>query len=738
MVRGPTDHESADDTETGDRDCSSGSARQHVADGVGRRARVPRRGEVPVGDECFAERARAEAGRADIVVTNHALLAIDAMDGRAVLPEHDVVVVDEAHELVDRVTGVATGELSAGVVAAVARRLGRLIDQSVADRLAEAGEGLGLVLEDLRPGRWEVLPQPASGALSAVLDAAAACRTGLGGERREEPESRRPQDRAGRAGGGARHHRPPAQAFDEPDPAKRYDVVWLAEVGADRHKVLRRRPAVGRRAAARAAVRAFHGGAHVGHAGPRRQLRRAGPAVGAPPGRVAHRRPGADPEAPKWSGLDVGSPFAHAKSGILYVAKSLPPPGRDGLPPAYLDEIAGLVEAAGGRTLGLFSSMRAAKQATEALRDRMATPLLCQGDDATMLLVKRFAEDDETSLFGTLSLWQGVDVPGPSLSCVIIDRIPFPRPDDPLVSARQRAADSRGGNGFLQVSATHAALLLAQGAGRLLRGMDDRGVVAILDPAWPPPATRLPPRLPPPSGRRTTGRRSTRPCAACAAPESRFAAASRLGQLRLQRRREADAEADVAEQRGELRGPGVQGGGGLGADVDGEVQGDLAVGALVRAAHDAAVDPGGGAAVAVAVEQQRDVLGRQAEAALLQPMVDGSRPAAAPPRGALPGRDRRPRAARSRAPRRARPPRRRRRPARRFVTATVQPAHQARSARVPGPNVASHRRASSAAASRGSRAAKPSGDHADVPPPVLPLIHVPVGRARTTRSSNRA
>jgi len=192
-----------------------------------------------------------------------------------------------------------------------------------------------------------------------------------------------------------------------------------------------------------------------------------------------------DPDAPWWSGLDVGSPFQHGKSGILYVAKRLPPPGRDGLPPAYLDEIAGLVEAAGGRTLGLFSSMRAAKQATEALRDRLGgrgLSLLCQGDDATMLLVKRFADDEATSLFGTLSLWQGVDVPGPSLSCVIIDRIPFPRPDDPLVAARQRAADSRGGNGFLTVSATHAALLLAQGAGRLLRGTGDRGVVAILDP----------------------------------------------------------------------------------------------------------------------------------------------------------------------------------------------------------------------------------------------------------------
>jgi ATP-dependent DNA helicase DinG len=164
------------------------------------------------------------------------------------------------------------------------------------------------------------------------------------------------------------------------------------------------------------------------------------------------------------------------------VAKRLPGPGRDGLPPAYLDEIASLVAASGGGALGLFSSMRAAKQATEALRPRLEQPILCQGEDATGLLVRRFAEDDATCLFGTLSLWQGVDVPGRSLRLVLIDRIPFPRPDDPLVSARQRAVDARGGNGFLTVSATHAALLLAQGAGRLLRGVDDRGVVAVLDP----------------------------------------------------------------------------------------------------------------------------------------------------------------------------------------------------------------------------------------------------------------
>jgi ATP-dependent DNA helicase DinG len=138
--------------------------------------------------------------------------------------------------------------------------------------------------------------------------------------------------------------------------------------------------------------------------------------------------------------------------------------------------------AAGGRTLGLFSSMRAAKQAAEELRKRTDLPILCQGDDSTMLLVRKFAEDEASCLFGTLSLWQGVDVPGPSLQLVIVDRIPFPRPDDPLASARQRAVEARGGNGFLSVAATHAALLLAQGTGRLLRSNTDRGVVAILDP----------------------------------------------------------------------------------------------------------------------------------------------------------------------------------------------------------------------------------------------------------------
>jgi ATP-dependent DNA helicase DinG len=490
-------HEWSSDTDTGDRD----ELVPGVPDSAWRQVSVTAReclgvSRCPIGTDCFAERARHEAGRADVVVTNHALLAIDALENRSVLPEHDVVVVDEAHDLVDRVTGVATAELTGTSVAIASRRCGKLVDQAVADRLHEASEGLDMVLEDAPLGRWENgLPAPVAGALTAVRDATTACRMGLGSERREDPEHATQRklalalldevnETASRL----------LAAFAEEDVAKRYDVVWLAEQGPDgaRGRVLRIAPLsvggllrerlFGPRTVVLTSATLTLGGSFDALA------RQWGlPAEQPKPEGAQHAEhletdPIPDPDAPRWTGLDVGSPFQHERAGILYVAKRLPTPGRDGLPPAYLDEIAELVTAAGGATLGLFSSMRAAKQAAEALRPRLDQPILCQGDDATGLLVKKFAEDDATCLFGTLSLWQGVDVPGPSLRLVLIDRIPFPRPDDPLVSARQRAVDARGGNGFLTVSATHAALLLAQGAGRLLRGMDDRGVVAVLDP----------------------------------------------------------------------------------------------------------------------------------------------------------------------------------------------------------------------------------------------------------------
>ena len=133
---------------------------------------------------------------------------------------------------------------------------------------------------------------------------------------------------------------------------------------------------------------------------------------------------------------------------------------------AMLDEIVELVDAADGRTLGLFSSRRAAEAAAEVVRERLPhLTTLAQGDAQLPELAAQFVGDPHTCLFGTLSLWQGLDVPGDTCQLVLIDRIPFPRPDDPLLSARQKAADQAGGNGFMQVAATHAALLLAQGAG---------------------------------------------------------------------------------------------------------------------------------------------------------------------------------------------------------------------------------------------------------------------------------
>ena len=126
---------------------------------------------------------------------------------------------------------------------------------------------------------------------------------------------------------------------------------------------------------------------------------------------------------------------------------------------------------------------QAARAAADEMRTRLGEefPVLCQGEDLTGALVRQFSAEPTVCLFGTLSLWQGVDVPGSTCQLVLIDRIPFPRPDDPLASARTQAIQERGGNGFMAVSATHAALLLAQGAGRLIRRGDDRGVVAFLD-----------------------------------------------------------------------------------------------------------------------------------------------------------------------------------------------------------------------------------------------------------------
>ena len=428
----------------------------------------------PFGSQCFAERARAAAGRAEIVVTNHALLAIDAISESAVLPDHELLVVDEAHELVDRVTAVATGELTPAALSAAARRVSRLVDPELAERLETTSNTLTAAIQNAMPGRVDYLDDQLATHLTALRDAANAARSAIDTSPSDpKAASARLEAVASLTEVGDTASR--ILASFAPAIPDRADVVWLDHDDS--------------RGSVRSALRV----APLSVAGLLRSrlfarstvvLTSATLALGGSFDGMATAwgLTGDDGEKPRWRGLDVGSPFQHTRAGILYVAAHLPPPGRDGTGSAeQLAEIAELIEAAGGRTLGLFSSMRAARAAAEAMRERLSTPILCQGDDSTAALIEQFAADAATSLFGTLSLWQGVDVPGPSLSLVIIDRIPFPRPDDPLLSARQRAVAAHGGNGFMAVAANHAALLLAQGAGRLLRGVEDRGVVAVLD-----------------------------------------------------------------------------------------------------------------------------------------------------------------------------------------------------------------------------------------------------------------
>lgn len=496
-------HEWAGETKTGDRD----ELVPGVSDLAWRQVSISAREclgqqRCPFGHQCFAEEAKDLAGRADVVVTNHALLAIDALGDYDVLPEHDVVIIDEAHELVDRVTSVASGELSAPGVAAAVRRCGKMAGEKELTRLREAGQDAERALADLPAGRLDALPEAVAAALASVRDAAGGCAAELrnGGKTAGEEEADRVAARRAALAALEEAHDVAERmlAAFQADIADRPDVVWMDRPEVDepgRPPTLRVAPLqvggllagrlFGRRTVVLTSATLALGGSFEPLA---RQWGLAGPAERGSVAAVEATAAGTVDESDEarhslaWTGLDVGSPFDHRRSGILYVARHLPAPGRTGLAEEVLAELAELIAAAGGRTLGLFSSMRAARQAAEELRERISFPILCQGDDQTAQLVSEFAADEATCLFGTLSLWQGVDVPGPSLQLVTIDRIPFPRPDDPLASARQRAVAARGGNGFMSVAAAQAALLLAQGSGRLLRTMTDRGIVAVLDP----------------------------------------------------------------------------------------------------------------------------------------------------------------------------------------------------------------------------------------------------------------
>ena len=435
------------------------------------------------GEECFAERAKERAAEAQLVITNHSLLAIDAIEGIPMIPEYDVVVVDEAHEVTARITQAATDELSVSDVERAARRAQRYVEDTQADDLDDAAGALEGAIATTATGRIDSVPADLGDALVLVRDAARACLGAMPKEGDADADAGRSQARAGIQ-----------EVFDHAERMAanlKTDVLWLNDRerarggpqlcvaplqvwGQMRDRLLTDKTVVFTSATLMLGGDFATVASSVG-------LKPTERVASDPVGEPATVAAGED--VLPWRGIDVGSPFDYGRQAILYVARHLPPPGRDGLGKAQLDEIVELVDAAEGRTLGLFSSRRAAEAAAEEVRTRLPhLTTLAQGEAQLPELAKQFVDDPHTNLFGTLSLWQGLDVPGDTCQLVIIDRIPFPRPDDPLMSARQRAADQAGGNGFMQVAATHAALLLAQGSGRLIRTTSDKGVVAVLDP----------------------------------------------------------------------------------------------------------------------------------------------------------------------------------------------------------------------------------------------------------------
>ncbi|SEJ47460.1 ATP-dependent DNA helicase [Demequina mangrovi] len=452
-------NEWADTTDTGDRDDLVPGVSGRAWAQVSVSGRECLESKCPVLEQCFSQRSREEAAKAHVVVTNHAVLGVQATS-HDLLGEHDVLIVDEAHELVSRITSSATHELTVSMVDRAARHTRRC--GFATEDLDRAARHLDGALGDCEPGRLRLgLPEALAMAVAEVRAAARRCMSEL--QKKSEEAGA-----AGKVAGASLGE--VVDVCEDLQGEHGFQVIWLAPRDGDYDsQVAERILAAPLDVAGLIREKLLDEKASV--------MTSATLALGGDFGAIS-RHLGVDHAVT----LEAGSPFDYPRQGILYVAKHLPKPGMGGISEEALDELAALIEAAGGRTLGLFSSHKAAQMATEAMRERLDMPVLYQLDDQLTTLVQRFKDDEPTCLFGSTSLWQGIDVPGRTASLVVIDRIPFPRPDEPVAQARTEAVAKSGGNGFMAVSATHAALLLAQGAGRLIRASGDRGVVAVLDP----------------------------------------------------------------------------------------------------------------------------------------------------------------------------------------------------------------------------------------------------------------
>lgn len=447
-----------DTTDTGDRD----DVPFPVSDIAWRQVSVSRREcigrQCPFYDECFAARAKEKAFAADVVITNHTLLGIYASDNTDVLPAFDALVVDEAHDLVSRVRSQGTQTLSAGLLRRAERAV-RPYSASGAKDLAQIQKSFTKELEKCREGRLSVRSEALSAIFRDLDDAVRQIRPSL-------------KDSSGSANQASKLQTARAQI----DQIAEVIEVWAAPT--EKTVLWVNDSKTGLNIAPLDVASGLSRNLFSQHA---TILASATLSAG---GTFDHvrRQTGIDWSKKQIEELDVGSAFDAKKQGILYVADHLPDPGKNGLSEQTFEVLQRLVEAACGGCLGLFSSRRAAERAAELMRETSDVKVLLQGEDTLPSLVRQYRDDPDACLFGTISLWQGVDIPGLTNRLVIIDRIPFPRPDDPIVQALSGQAQETGRNAFMETSLAPAVLLMAQGAGRLLRSPEDRGVVAILDP----------------------------------------------------------------------------------------------------------------------------------------------------------------------------------------------------------------------------------------------------------------
>jgi ATP-dependent DNA helicase DinG len=413
----------------------------------------------PFASTCFAEAARSQAQRADLVITNHALYFADLgvrerLDKPAVLPDHDAVVFDEAHRLEDAAASWLGGRVTRSGLHRLARDVDRACREALKpvparalDRMERAGAAL---LQAVAPpsGRSRLREPPlAPGrALAERLGQLAEALAGRGDEL---------DALAGRALSVAHD----VEACLEPGDLER--VVWaepdvLAWAPVDIARQLREQLWESGPTAVLVSA-TLGGGEDFGFVRDRLGLR--------------HARE-----------LRIGSPFDFAEQTLLYLPRAMPDPRAPAALERIAEEVAALCSLSAGRALVLTSSYRALHAVAAGLRDSIPYELLVQGDAPRERLLERFRARVESVLVATATFWQGVDVPGEALSLLVIDKLPFLAPGDPLVEARCERIAAEGGDWFAEYALPSAVLQLRQGFGRLIRTHEDRGVVAILDP----------------------------------------------------------------------------------------------------------------------------------------------------------------------------------------------------------------------------------------------------------------